>query len=181
MDFFQSEGFDKHVQELMQGWHVPGLAIAIVQDQSIASKGFGKASLDPEKPYTPDTLLDVASSSKSLTAASVGLLVTDDERYPQIQWETPVSSLLPDDFVMSGSGYTETVTVEDILCHRTGLPRCVMPFPCIQLLVLTHIYRHDLSYFSRRAEQPDTPRSVVRNLRNLEVAALPSVEKMSCM
>lgn len=123
MDFFNSKHFDEHVRELMQEWHVPGLAIAIVQDQLIASKGFGKASLNPEKPYTSDTLLDVASSSKSLTAGSVGLLVTDEDRYPQIQWDTTVSSLLPDDFVMSGKGYTETMTVEDILSHRTGLPR----------------------------------------------------------
>ena len=32
-----------------------------------------------------------------------------------------MSKLLPGDFVMPGEGYTETVTVEDVLSHRTGM------------------------------------------------------------
>lgn len=125
MDFFNSSDFNKHVNELIEQWHTPGLAVAVVQDQNIASRGYGKASLDAEKPVTPDTLFDIASSSKSLTAASVALLVNDDEHYPQVKWEATMSSLLSDDFVMSEDSYTENVTVEDILSHRTGLPRCV--------------------------------------------------------
>lgn len=105
----------------MKQHHVPGLAIAIVQNETIASAGYGKASLDPSKPCTADTLFDIASASKSLTAASVGLLVHDDKKYPEVQYEATMSSLLPDDFVMSGEGYTGGVTVEDVLSHRTGM------------------------------------------------------------
>ncbi|KAL1845512.1 hypothetical protein Plec18167_008566 [Paecilomyces lecythidis] len=152
MDFFYSPKFSSRVEELMKQYHVPGLAIAIVQNETIASAGYGKASLDPSKPCTPDTLFDTASVGKSLTGASVGLLVNDNERYPEVQYEATMSSLLPDDFVMSGEGYTEGVTVEDILSHRTGLPA------------------HDFSYRSQRAAQPDNPRSITRNLRNLPVA-----------
>ena len=101
--------------------HVPGLAIAIVKDGVIASKGYGMASLNPPAPCTADTLFDIASASKSLTAASVGLLVNDDEKYPDVQYEATMSSLLPDDFVMPDDGYTKTVTVEDILSHRSGM------------------------------------------------------------
>ena len=121
MDFFNSPDFTSHVDELLKEWHCPGVAIAIVQHEIIASQDFGNASLEPQRPVTADTLFDIASSSKSLTAASVALLVEDDDQYPQVQWDTAMSSLLPDDFVMSGKGYTESVTVEDILSHRTGL------------------------------------------------------------
>jgi CubicO group peptidase (beta-lactamase class C family) len=121
MDFFHSPRFSSHVEELMNQHHVPGLAIAIVQNDQVASAGYGKASFEPPMPCTADTLFDIASSAKSLTAASVGLLVDDNENYPEMQYDAIMSSLLPDDFVMPGAGYTEGVTVEDILSHRTGM------------------------------------------------------------
>lgn len=123
MDIFHSPKFHSHVEELMNEHHVPGLSIAIVQNETIASVGYGKASLDPAKPCTADTLFDIASASKSLTAGAVGLLIGDNEKYPEVQYEAVMSSLLPGDFVMPGVGYTENVTVEDILSHRTGMPR----------------------------------------------------------
>ncbi|GFN12662.1 beta-lactamase/transpeptidase-like protein [Aspergillus tubingensis] len=153
MDLFHSAGFASYVTELMDQQHVPGLAIAIVHNDEIASAGYGHASLDPEIPCTADTLFDIASSAKSLTAAAVGLLVDDNDMFPDIQYDAVMSTLLPEDFVMSGEGYTEGVTVEDILSHRSGMPR------------------HDDSYMSVRAAKPDNARSITRNLRNLPVAA----------
>ncbi len=123
MDYLQSLEFPSHVQELMEKHHVPGLAVAVIQGDRTFSAGYGLASLDPPKPCTADTLFDIASSSKSMTAASVGLLVRDNDRYPDVQYEATMSSLLPGDFVMPGQGYTEGVTVEDVLSHRTGMPR----------------------------------------------------------
>ena len=91
----------------------------------------------------------MASTSKSTTAGAVALLV-DDENYPEIQWTTPVSKILPDDFVLPDQYLTEQVTIEDILSHRSG------------------IATHDESYFSVRAKHPDNAKSMTRNLRNLE-------------
>lgn len=153
MDLIQSPAFATHINGLLQKWHTPGLAVAVVQNSTVAARGFELATLDPPRNVTPDTLFDIASSSKSLTAASVGLLVIDELNYPQLQWDTPMSHLLPEDFVMSGEGYTEQVTVEDILSHRSGFPR------------------HDYSYLNQRATHPDTPQSVTENLRNLQNAA----------
>ncbi|KAI0861475.1 beta-lactamase family protein [Xylaria cubensis] len=153
MDLIHSPDFPAHVEKLMKKHHVPGLAIAVIQDERTFSAGYGFASLDPPKPCTEDTLFDIASSSKSLTAASVGLLVRDDEKYPDVQYDAIMSKLLPEDFVLSGQGYTEGVTVEDILSHRTGMPR------------------HDDSYLGVLAAKPDDARSVTRNLRNLEMTA----------
>lgn len=122
MDLLNSDKFADHILDLLQDWHTPGVSIAILQNGQTVSRAFGKACLDPEIPMTPDTLLDIASSSKSITAAAVAFLVADNEKYPQVQWDSKMHSLLPDDFVMSGQGYTEDVTVEDILSHRSGLP-----------------------------------------------------------
>jgi CubicO group peptidase (beta-lactamase class C family) len=119
MELFNSDRFSSHAKELINKYHVPGLAMAIVHKDATASKGVGVASFEPPKPMTADTLFDIASASKSLTAASVALLV-DDEKYPDIKYEAEMAKLLPGDFVMPGQGY-EGVTLEDILSHRTGL------------------------------------------------------------
>lgn len=141
---------EARVHELQDRWHVPGISIAIIYQNEINSKGYGKATLNPSKPCTAGTLFDIASCSKSLTAAAVALLV-EDESYPQVQWNAKMCALMSDDFVMSEDSYTRDITVEDILSHRTGLPS------------------HDQSYLGVRAKHPDTPRSVTRNLRNLQV------------
>lgn len=126
MDLFHRTRFADRVQELLDEWHTPGIAIAVVQDDKTSSRGFGKACLEPEQPVTADMLFDIASSSKSLTAAAVALLVEDDERYPTVKWDAKMSALFPEDFVMSEQNYTADVTVEDILSHRTGLARYAM-------------------------------------------------------
>ena len=122
MDTFHSAQFSSHVETLMKQHHVPGLAIAIVQGDEVQAAGYGKASSESSEPCTADSLFDIASCSKSVTAAAVGLLVEDDDRYSEVQWDATMSSLLPDDFVMSDARYTEAVTVEDILSHRSGFP-----------------------------------------------------------
>ncbi|KAK5693343.1 hypothetical protein LTR17_025094 [Elasticomyces elasticus] len=50
-------------------------------------------------------LFDIGSASKSpLTAAAVGLLVDDHERFPEVRWEAKMCDLLPEDFVMGEEG-----------------------------------------------------------------------------
>ncbi|PYH82735.1 beta-lactamase/transpeptidase-like protein [Aspergillus uvarum CBS 121591] len=144
IDYFQSTEFSDRVKRLLEERHVPGLALAITDHGRIASAGYGSASLDPPQPCTPDSLFDIASASKSLTAASVALLVEDDKQYPEVQYEAPMSALLPDDFVLQDAAYTAGRTDTD---------------------------RHDFSYLSPRASAPDTARSVTRNLRHLPLAA----------
>jgi CubicO group peptidase (beta-lactamase class C family) len=78
--------------------------------------------MDSKVPVTTDTLFNCASMSKAFTSAAISLLVDDDEKYPEVKWNAPVSKLIRDDFVLSDNRYTEEVTVEDILSHRSGLP-----------------------------------------------------------
>ena len=66
-------------------------------------------------------MFDTASLGKSFTAAAVALLV-QDENLPELQWDAPVSRLIPDDFVLRDSYLTQNVNIVDILSHRTGIP-----------------------------------------------------------
>lgn len=124
MEHFLSEKFKARVASLMVEHNVPGLAIALVHHKRIESQAFGLACIDPPLPCTSDTLFNIASASKSMTAASVAMLV-EDEAHPEVQWEAIMSHILPGDFLMSQDSYTNEVTLDDVVSHRTGLPRSV--------------------------------------------------------
>ncbi len=128
MDYFLSDAFQARAETLLAKYRVPGLAVAITHHERIETRAFGLARLDadPPVPCTPDTLFDIASASKSMTAASVALLVEDDERYPDVQYDAVVADLLLGDFVMPTEALTREVTLDDILSHRTGMPRYVL-------------------------------------------------------
>ncbi|CAN9162677.1 unnamed protein product [Alternaria alternata] len=152
--------FDQLVLEKIKEFNVPGLSLAVVQGDDIYSKAYGYSKL-PDVETNTDTLFDLASTSKSTTAGAVAHLV-DDEKYPDVQWTTPVSKILLDDFVLPDPYLTEQVTIEDILSHRSG------------------IATHDESYLSARSKNPDNPKSLTRNLRNLEFVKPLRTEHVYC-
>ncbi|GAB7325825.1 hypothetical protein MBLNU13_g09905t1 [Cladosporium sp. NU13] len=153
MELLNASTFRQHVEALMVTYRLPGLSISICRNDTITSTGFGVASRKSQQAATADTLYDIASSSKSLTAASVALLVEDNENFPEVQWKTPLHELLPEDFAMPTPELTKRVTVEDVLSHRTGMAL------------------HDLAYLGIGAKQPDTPRTITRKMRSLPMAA----------
>lgn len=128
MEYVNKPDFASEVESLMGQYHVPGLSLAVMQGDQIFSAGYGKASLETLLPCTPDTLFDIASCAKSMTAASVALLVEDNENFPEVKYDAKMSHLLPEDFVMSEPEYTEGITVEDVLSHRTGMAPYEIPF-----------------------------------------------------
>lgn len=119
MDLCRSPKFTSRIEQLIKEHHIPGIAIAVVQDDETASTAYGIASIMSTQPMTTDTLFDIASVSKSLTAASVALLV-EDKNYPDVRYDARMSDLLPGDFEMPGEEH-KGVTLDDLLGHRTGL------------------------------------------------------------
>lgn len=140
MEFFRSQEFSAYIKCLMSQYHTPGLSIAITYKNETASIAFGYASLnEPSQSCTPDTLFDIASCSKSLTAASIGLLVDDNDNFPDVQYEAKMCDMLPEgDFVMPEDRYTGFITIEDVLGHRTGMLGYVYCFLCINPHTRSH-------------------------------------------
>lgn len=124
MDYFLSDKFKARAEALIAKYKVPGLTVAITHNERIESLAFGLATLEPPVLCTTDTLFDIASASKSMTAASVALLI-EDKRFPEVQYDAIMSELLPGDFVMPTEALTTQVNVDDILSHRTGMPTYV--------------------------------------------------------
>lgn len=127
MSVLDSSDLTTRIETLTQEHSVPGLSIAVVQQDNntaeTTSRAYGLATIDPPVKCTPDTLFCIASCSKSLTAGAVAILVADDDNHPDIKWDATMSSLLSDDFVMTEDEYTKNITVDDVIGHRTGLPR----------------------------------------------------------
>lgn len=76
-------------------------------------QNIGSARL-PNSPLTNLSLFDTASCSKSFTAAAIALLVEDEEKFPTIQWNTKVSDVLPDNFVLADENLTQIMSQSKI-------------------------------------------------------------------
>ena len=110
---------DAYVEAAMRAWEVPGVAIAVVRNDSIVlARGYGVRELGKSDRVTPNSLFAVGSTSKAFTAAALGILV--DER--KLSWEDPVTKHLPR-FQLYDPYVTRELTIRDLLTHRSGLPR----------------------------------------------------------
>jgi CubicO group peptidase (beta-lactamase class C family) len=115
----QLAGLDQYVERAMKEWHVPGLAIAIVKDDSVVyAKGFGVRELGKPDRVDSHTIFAIGSNSKAFTSAAVGIMV--DRK--KMRWDDKVTSYLPN-FQLHDPYVTREITVRDALSHRSGLGR----------------------------------------------------------
>src|SRR4051812_43137820 len=67
---------DRIVADTMTSWHAPGMAVAVViDDKVVVAKGYGLEESGSTKPITPDTLFEIASTTKAFTATAMAMLV----------------------------------------------------------------------------------------------------------
>ena len=109
---------DGIVDDLMKKSGIPGLAVAVVHGgKTVYAKGFGVKDVRSGDKIDPDTVFQLASLSKSLSATVVAHQVGVNT----IGWDTPVVSKLPW-FALSDPVITQMVSVGDMFAHRSGLP-----------------------------------------------------------
>lgn len=106
-----------HIDQVRQQWDVPGLAIAIVQGDSVVmAKGFGVKELGKPDRVDENTLFAIGSSGKSMTAALVSMLVDEGK----MKLDDPVWTYVPN-FRVADTYVSREATIRDILSHRTGI------------------------------------------------------------
>ncbi|PYI07577.1 beta-lactamase/transpeptidase-like protein [Aspergillus sclerotiicarbonarius CBS 121057] len=154
------EPFKALVHETLNQWHVPGMSIAVVDGDTTWAQGYGTATF-PSTPVTPSTLFYAGSTTKAFTATLLATLVSDNTNYPQVQWDTPISQLIRDDFVLHDEHATTHTTIEDALSHRSGLAR------------------HDQAY-GNHLPRDTAVREIVRQLRHLPLTAPPRTKFQYC-
>ena len=110
---------DALAAEAMAEWKVPGLAIAIVQDGETALlKAYGQRDVEAGLPATTGTQFTICSITKTFTATGLALLVDEG----RLDWSKPVRDYVPE-FRLHDPVATDRITVRDLLCHHSGLPR----------------------------------------------------------
>ena len=72
------DNFNQYVQDAMQSWHCPGVALAVVKGGEVIYQNvYGLRDVENQLPMTEDTRFAMASVTKSFTAMSVALLIDE--------------------------------------------------------------------------------------------------------
>jgi CubicO group peptidase (beta-lactamase class C family) len=109
---------DKIVADEMAATGVPGVAVAIIhRDKVVAAMGYGVRKVGDPAAVDPNTVFQLASLSKPVSATALSRLV---ERHT-FAWDDPVHQVNPD-LQFDDPYVTDHVTFADLYSHRSGLP-----------------------------------------------------------
>jgi CubicO group peptidase (beta-lactamase class C family) len=106
-----------HVESVIAGAGIPGLALLVVKDDStIISRGYGVRRIGTVEPVDSYTQFQVASLTKAVTATAMAMLVDEGE----LDWDDPIQKHLPD-FQLADEWVSRHFTVRDALAMRSGV------------------------------------------------------------
>jgi CubicO group peptidase (beta-lactamase class C family) len=104
---------DEYIRMEMKRRCIPGLALVVIKNGEVVKmNGYGLASRENGVPVTPDSVFEIASVIKPITATAVMLLVEQGK----IKLDDPIVQYLPD----SPTQWND-ITVRHLLTHTAGL------------------------------------------------------------
>lgn len=103
------------INQVIKSANFQGTALVAQNGQVIHHQGYGMAVREWNILNIPETRFQIASISKTFTAALIMMLVEDG----QIELDVPFQNYLAD----YPAHYAETVTVRQLLTHRSGIAR----------------------------------------------------------
>ncbi len=108
---------DAAFDEVFARYHLPGLAVGIVEDGRVVySRTAGELVTGEGAKIDSRTLFKVASNTKSMTTATLARLVDAGK----LRWDDPVTKWLPQ-FRMYDAWVGREMQVRDLLIHNSGL------------------------------------------------------------
>ena len=115
---FDAGAFHAYVEQAVADWSATGLAVAVIRGQELLfARGYGVLERGQPDAVDPDTLFSIGSTTKAMTAATLGILVDEGK----LGWDDPVRRHIPE-FEVGDPWVSEAMTVRDLLTHRGGLP-----------------------------------------------------------
>ena len=139
-------GLDTALNRILSVWKGPGFSVAVVEkDKVVYAKGFGYRNHETKLPVTPNTLFAIGSCTKAFTASLIGSLAAKGD----LDIDKPVRDYLPD-LKFFNDEMNDRITLRDMMCHRTGLPR------------------HDYSWYLFSTQSRD---SLIKRIQYLEPSA----------
>ena len=119
----------------LAAFEVPGVAVALIRDGHLTwSEGYGHADTEREAPVTPDTVFQVGSISKPVTAWGVMRLVQQGK----LELDAPVERYLTRWHLPPARFGADGVTIRRLLNHSAGLnsqdysPIATRPLPSLE-------------------------------------------------
>lgn len=113
-----AKNLDPFIETKLKEYQAPGLAVSIVKDgKVIFAKGYGVIDINKPDKVDPDTIFQLASVTKTFTAAALGIQVQNKK----MKWDDEVIQHLPA-FALKEPYATRYANAVDLLAHRTGLP-----------------------------------------------------------
>lgn len=113
----RADRLDDYLNAALSRLHLAGASVVIMSDGLImAARGYGLANIERRIPVKPDTIFQIASTTKPLTSMSVMMLVEegkialDDKASKYLSWLPAI--------------YSE-VTIRQLLSHTSGVSRDV--------------------------------------------------------
>lgn len=111
--------FDASMEKLLQDWNAPGVSVGVVVDDRLFfAKGYGFRNYEKQLPVTSKTLFPIGSNTKLFTAVAAGILVEEGK----LTWDEPIRDVIPS-LRFYNHALNNTVTLRDMLAHRTGITR----------------------------------------------------------
>ncbi|TCC06044.1 serine hydrolase domain-containing protein [Kribbella soli] len=109
------------VEAFVDSHDVAGLAVAVVRDEKVVSRGFGVRDVGTGTPVTPETMFHLASVSKPFVAtAIVSVATARGAGEPVLDLDAPITKWVPE-FTLA-DGREGEVTARHLLSHSSGLP-----------------------------------------------------------
>ena len=84
----------------------------------IYAEGFGYRDVANKLPVTPNTVFAIGSCTKAFTTALIGKL----QKEGKLNIDQPVNNYMPG-LKFYNDGMTSSITLRDMMSHRTGLAR----------------------------------------------------------
>lgn len=112
------DDLDAFIRKARSEYNVPGVAVAVLhEDKVVLLKGYGVRRIGDSAPVDENTIFQLASNTKSFTAAALGTQVDAGK----ISWDDTVVRPLPG-FALKDPYPSYYTTIRDLLAHRTGVP-----------------------------------------------------------
>src|SRR5436190_11489546 len=104
---------DKYVGQAMIENHIPGAAIAVIQNEKIIKEGYyGIANLEDSTPVSNQSVFEIASMSKQFTCAAI-LLLQQDGKISVNDLASKYLDSIPSTW--------QNITIKQLMNHTSGL------------------------------------------------------------
>ena len=116
------------LEAIRKKYDLPALAVVVVKDGQIRERGaVGVRKLNDPTPVTTNDVFHIGSCTKSMTATLAAMFIETEK----LRWDTTIGEVFPE-WKGKMDKQFDTVTVEQLLQHRSGVPAEPPPSAWVQ-------------------------------------------------